>query len=215
MTNQIVLSAQTLDGFWVYRIYDSQERLVFLYYGKLKDIVAMRPFKTNVKFDSNENYRYEFLQYCPTRVDAENAVDRWIKNGETPLYNIYSQLYNNRYYIQCVENGRYYKSAQDIVKIFRLSQPSISNHLRGVTGYRHVKGLTFKFYYGATPAEIELAGGLKLQQYGPHNGHITVQSTDPINNPQLSDAQVAELIFNLTHPVAIPYSQPQGGNLWS
>lgn len=207
MSNELTLSAQTIDGFWIYKVYDSQERLVFMFYGKLKDIISMRPFRINAKFDPKEDYKYVLVQWCGNRLDAENALDRWMKTCETPLYNIYNQTYNDKYYIQCLENGRFYRSAQDIVKIFRVSQSSVSNHLRGVTGYRHVKGLTFKFHHGERPAEIELAGGYKLQQHGPHNGHITVQSTDPINNPNLSDNEVTMLINGLLHPIYMPTTQ--------
>lgn len=217
--NSISLNLKFRDKIWVYAIYDSREQLVFMYYGTLKEIIEMRPFKTNEKFNENETYRYVILKPYDNKVDAENALGVWMNvselKGSMPPYNIYSQGYNNNSYIYCVDNGRYYKSAQDVVKIFNISQPALSNHLRGVTGYRHVKGLTFKFHHGPRPAEIEMAGGFKMQQVGPNGGYRTIPSDDPLNRPNLTNEQIKQEIEKSRVNGLMAQLTQQGGNLWS
>ena len=199
--NTLTLNSRVLDSIWVYGIYDSKLDLVFMFYGTLKDIIAMRPFKLNFKYDENENYTYVLIQPCKNKLDAENAFNYWLKEseleGSMPPYNVYNNVYNDKYYIQCVENGKFYRSAQDVVKIFGFSQPAVSNHLRGVTGYKHVKGLTFCYYHGDMPDEIELAGGMKLKREG--SGHITTRSEDPLNQPNLTERDRVRLIEEMKY----------------
>ena len=212
--NTIVLGSKLRDKIWVYAVYNMQEELIFMYFGTMKEIIEMRPFRSNEKFNENEDYRYVLLRPYNNRIDAENALNVWMNlselKGKTPPFNIYSQGYNNNSYIYCVDNGRYYQSAQDVVKIFNVSQPALSNHLRGVTGYRHVKGLTFKFYYGERPREIEMAGGVKMQQVGPHGGYATVPSDDPLNQPNLTKDEIKREIEN----ARVAQMLKDGGKLW-
>ena len=196
--NKMTLCADSAERLWVYGIYDSKEQLVFMFYGKLKDIVSLRPFRTNPKFDEKENYTFVLIQPCKDRIEADNALtaalNRSELNGNTPPYNIYNQTYNDRYFIQCLNNGKFYRTAQDVVKIFRVSQPALSNHLRGVTGYKRVKGLSFKFYNAEnaqSPNEVEIAGGWKWVKSGEHNGYVTVPSDDIINQPGLTDNEIS------------------------
>lgn len=195
--NSVTLSADTCDKLWIYGIYDSKEQLVFMFYGKLKDIVALRPFRINPKFDEKEKYTFVLIQPCKDKIDAENALvtalNRSELNGNTPPYNVYNKLYNDTYFIQCLNNGKFYRSAQDIIKIFHVSQPALSNHLRGVTGYRHVKGLTFRFYNdenAQSPNEIEMADGWKQVKTGEHGGYVTVPSDDIINRQGITDSEI-------------------------
>lgn len=172
-----------LDKYWTYAVYNSKRELVFIYYGTFKDIIAMRPLRLCENFNEDDLYSYVFLNHFTRKIDAENAVSYWIIHseleGKTPIYNLHLKLYNNDSYIQCLENGRFYKTSVDVAKIFNVSQSALCNHLRGVAGYKSVKGLHFKRYYGERPKEIELFGGCKLQHNGL--GYVTVPSDDPIN----------------------------------
>ena len=209
--NSIKLSKKTVDKIWVYGIYNSQEELVFMFYGKLREIMSLSPFRINPKFDENEEYTVVLVQPCKDKIDAENALTAAINNfelkGSTPAYNVYNRCYNNTYYIQCLNNGKFYRTAQDVVKIFRVSQPALSNHLRGVTGYRHVKGLTFKIYNNTSmdaPKEVEMAGGYKwVATEG--GGYKTVQSDDILNREGITEAEVAAGINTI---ITMSYLQP-------
>lgn len=163
--NTITLNTKNLEAFWVYGIYENNE-LVFMYYGQLRDIIAMRPFKINEKFIEGQSYTYALLQECSNKIEAENTLNTWIKlselGGATPPYNNFNRAYNDNKFIQCLETGRFYRSAQDIVRIFNVSQSALSNHLRGVPGYRTVKGMRFRYTHNATPDVIELPGGLRM-----------------------------------------------------
>lgn len=196
--NSITMTADMSDKLWVYGVYDSKEQLVFMFYGKLKDIVALRPFRINPKFDEKEKYTYVLIQPCKDKIEAENTLAtvliRSELNGNTPPYNVYNKLYNDRYFIHCLNNGKFYKSAQDVIKIFHISQPALSNHLRGVTGYRHVKGLTFRFYNdenAQSPNEVELAGGWKWVKSGEMGGYLTVRSDDIINREGITENEIS------------------------
>lgn len=191
----------TYDKLWVYGIYDSSSKLIFMYYGKLKDIVSLSPFRTNPKFDEKEIYTICLITPCRDKIDAENRLSAAINeselNGNTPAYNIYNRKYNDYYFIQCLDNGKFYKSAQDVVKIFKVSQPALSCHLRGVPGYRHVKGLTFKYYSGETlPDEVELAGGYKWVK-AEMGGYKTKISDDMINRAGITDSEIEKGINTL------------------
>lgn len=159
MANELLLNINALDNYWVYSVFDDKQ-LVFMYYGKLRDIIAMRPFNVNEHFDSSKSYRYVLNQMCFNKIEAENALNSWLKiaelEGVLPSYNMYNKTYNNDKLIQSVDTGKYYRSAQDVVRIFHVTQPALSNHLRGVPGYRSVKGLRFRYAYNVSPDVIEL-----------------------------------------------------------
>lgn len=198
--NRISLSNLSYDKIWVYAIYNSMNELIYMYYGKLKDIVSLSPFRTNPKYDEREIYTIVFITPCKDKIDAENRLSTAINNSElkggTPPYNVYNRGYNDYYFIQCLENGKFYKSAQDVIKIFRVSQPALSCHLRGVSGYKHVKGLTFKYYNGDSPNEIELAGGYKWVK-GDMGGYKTLPSDDIINRTDITEDEIESYINTL------------------
>ena len=181
--NKIFLNKKYIDKYVVYAVYNSEQQLVFIHYGTLKEIISMRPLNLCDGFNDDEFYSFVLLNFYSNKIDAENAVSYWINvselQGSTPPLNGSLKLYNSDAFIQCLENGRFYKSSVDVAKIFGVAQSALSNHLRGVTGYRSVKGLHFKRYYGERPAEIELYGGLKMQSV--YGGYKTVPSDDPVN----------------------------------
>lgn len=181
--NKIFLNKKYLDKYLVYAVYNSEQRLVFIHYGTLKDIIAMRPLNLCEGFNDDEFYSFVLLNFYSNKIDAENAVSYWINSselqGSTPPLNGSLKLYNSNAFIQCLENGRFYKSSVDVAKIFGVAQSALSNHLRGVTGYKSVKGFHFRRYYGERPAEIEMYGGFKMQGNG--FGYKTVPSDDPVN----------------------------------
>lgn len=183
--NCLVLNKDFLNKYWVYAVYDVSDNLLFIHYGTYKDIITMRPFISSEKFNSDETYKYVLLNFYNTKIAAENAISMWINNseleGKTPPYNGFIKQYNSDACIQCVENKRYYRTAIDVAKIFNVAQSALSNHLRGVAGYKSVKGLHFKYYYGDRPNEIEEWGGYKLQRM-ENGGYARVPSDDPLNN---------------------------------
>ena len=192
--NKIFLNKKYLDKYVVYAVYNSEQRLVFIHYGTLRDVIAMRPLNLCEGFNDDEFYSFVLLNFYSNKIDAENAVSYWINaselQGSTPPLNGSLKLYNSDAFIQCLENGRFYKSSVDVAKIFNIAQSALSNHLRGVTGYKSVKGLHFRRYYGERPAEIELYGGFKMQ--GNTFGYKTVPSDDPVNTKDNAKA-LAEL----------------------
>jgi len=195
--NQFRMSSTFLDCIWVYAIYDSHKQLVFMSYGLLKDIISFHPFRSNPKFIEGEIYTVVLVNGYKNKFEAERGFNIWLGmselNGTVPPYNIYNVKYNTNKYIQCLDNGKYYKSAQDIVKIFNLPQGALSCHLRGVPGYKRVKGLSFKYVYGVQPDEVEMAGGYKwVKREG--GAYATVPSTDAINRPNLTPEEIADAI---------------------
>lgn len=181
----IILNPKFTDCYWAYAVYDENDNLLIIYFGTLKEILSMRPFRSSEKFNSEVNYKYVLLKPYETKIDAENSLKFWMDlselQGKTPPLNVYQRVYNDFQYIQCLNNGKFYRTASDIVRIFGVTHSALSNHLRGVTGHRTVKGLRFKYHYGEAPEEVELPGGIKYKQHGPHKGYITVPSEDPIN----------------------------------
>lgn len=190
--SKIVLKKRFLDKLWIYGVYDKSSNLVFMNYGSLKEIVSMSPFRALDKFNEEECYTFVLIQPCESKLAAENALASWINNseleGKTPPMNIYSMNYNNRYLIQCVENGRFYQSASEVAKIFGVAQSALSNHLRGAPGYKSVRGLHFKYYTGDNPREIEQFGGYKLCK-GEFGGYKTMESDCPINKKGISQEE--------------------------
>lgn len=191
--NVLVLNAKFNDKYWTYAIYDENDNLLIIYFGTLKEILSMRPFRSSEKFNEDSNYKYVLLKPYDNKIDAENSLKFWMDlselKGSTPPFNVYQRIYNDFQYIKCLNNGKFYRTATDVVKIFGVTHSALSNHLRGVTGYKTVRGLTFKYHYGESPVEVELPNGLKYKQHGPHNGYILVPSEDPINQRGITEEQ--------------------------
>lgn len=200
--NRIMLNTKNINKLWVYAVYNQSAELVFISYGTLKEIVSMSPLKTLEKFNEDENYVFLPLQACNSKIEAENALTGWINNselnGKTPPLNLYNRGYNSNNFIQCIENGRFYRTATDVVKIFGVAQSALSNHLRGVPGHKSVKGLHFKYYTGDNPAEIEQAGGYKLVR-GDFGGYKSIQSDCPINKLGITESEKRSNIEKLTN----------------
>ena len=63
-SSRVVMQSKYLNKVWVYGVYNSQQQLVFMSYGTLREIIMMSPFKTIEKFNENENYTFVLIQPC-------------------------------------------------------------------------------------------------------------------------------------------------------
>lgn len=203
--SRILLQKRYLNRYWVYAVYNLKRELLFMSYASLKEITSMSPFKLNEKFNEEESYIFVLIQSYDSKPAAENGVTYWINHSElqgtTPPLNIYNKTYNNTHFIQCIENGKFYKTAADVVRIFNISQSALSNHLRGLPGHRSIKGLHFKYHIGENPDEIEIYGGYKLQK--AFGGYKTVQSDDPINKMGITEQERCEQIISLVNEYGV------------
>ena len=146
---ELLLGEKTINGYWVYAVYDVFNRLLFLNYGKLDDIVHNRPIRALSCFDIKELYKIYLLEICATEWDAKNSLNWWIDNSELkgalPPWNYIYKKYNNDKFIRCVTNGELFINANEIVKTYGVSQSALSCHLRKIKGYKTVKGMQFEY----------------------------------------------------------------------
>lgn len=60
-----------------------------------------------------------------------------------PVCNLRGHSIREHQRVKCVETGEEFENAAAACKKYRLSQPNMSNHLRGIPGHKTLKGYTF------------------------------------------------------------------------
>lgn len=172
---ELLLCNKTIDAFWIYAVYNSFNDLLFVWYGKLNDIVANRPIRSLTCYDGNEMYKVYLLGCKETELDAKNEVNWWIDHselhGKMPPWNMRYRLYNDNKFIRCIETGEIFRNAREIVKTYGVCQSALSCHLAQKPGYKSVKGMRFVYCdesvtYDDYKAQRRLAGSAELPKQG-------------------------------------------------
>lgn len=133
---------------WVYAVYDNN-KLVFMWYDRLSDIIAMKSISKTEGYDINKPYTFVLLSAHKNRIEAENSLIVWLNKseleGKTPEYNTHFRNYNNNQRIVCLQTGDIFNTAAEACKLLGLSTSAMCNHLARRVGFRSVKGLIFEY----------------------------------------------------------------------
>lgn len=134
------ISNKTKNNFWVYLIKSNTGEVLYIGFGKLKDVVNLTAVNTNPNFNENEEYEIELLDNYENRFEALKAYKLQFMLYEKPLF--------NREYktvVRCLTTGEVFKTASDACRRYDIQRSNMSNHLSGKPGFKKVKGLEFRF----------------------------------------------------------------------
>lgn len=147
----INLCEETANDIFLYVVRNRSGGIEFIGCGTMPEIVSMRAIKNNKFFNPSAVYEFCILynQHFKRRIDALNALGTAIRaiHGGTPRMNLYSRDYNNDKRIVCLQTGEIFNSASDICRKYEINPGQLSAHIRGVHGYKTVKGMTFVYEY--------------------------------------------------------------------
>lgn len=144
----IIHPIQSITAKHLYIVVDFDE-IVYAGINYLPAIVRLDDLIKLPSFDKTKPYIVKILKHYPDHIQARNALNNFIIlacNALLPKYNMLS-TYNCRAHrkIFCNENQTEYKSAHHACQVLGLHQGNLSNHLQGKTGFRTIKGYTFRY----------------------------------------------------------------------
>lgn len=143
----------------VYEVYDNQQQLVFMWSDKLANVYSLKDLVSNPEVKRDEPFTLFITKLFPSEREARNHVTSHLNNPATkwPKYNK-TVRYLRYTPVQCIETGVIYKNALYCARSNNINQSQLSQHLRGVPGYKTVKGHTYRNYIGdgSTPVRYQV-----------------------------------------------------------
>lgn len=130
----------------VYQIINSQGHIIFIWYSRASEVLTLTVLKSNPAFDPNQQYTLQIISYHYNNIEALNAASaaaRKLPDGMPELNK--TVKFNRKGPIVCNETGKIFRNQAEAVQLLGLNQGRLCQHLRGVPGYKSVKGLTFSF----------------------------------------------------------------------
>lgn len=197
---ELLLSGKTMCAFWTYAVYNAYNELLFVWYGRLNDIVGSRPFRSLNCYDPSQMYKVYLLGCVNTEIEARNEVNWWIEHselhGRTPLWNMNFRIYNDNKLIRCLETGELFRNAQEIVKTYGVCQSALSKHLAQKAGYKTVKGMRF----------VYCDENVTYEDYCAQHVDTPVKQGEVTHTlPQLTSEQVKAAIGDYGSETPVPY----------
>jgi hypothetical protein len=132
--------------YYVYTLQTDTGAVVYVGCGRLKQILTFKDVCGSPDYDPSAAYILTAISSHVRYVDAYNAVCRYILElGKTPLLNFGRALNRERRMVLCEQTGQTFASAAEAAKLLGLPAGNLSRHLAKQSGYKTVRGLTFKY----------------------------------------------------------------------
>lgn len=123
------------------------EQCVYVGVCKLRDVFTFPDARANTEwsrvFSATSALTIAIIAVSDSIHDCMNYRYQIVQNKQ-PYCNVYGAAVNKPLKIICNETGETFESAAAACKAYDLSPSQLSNHLRGLSGYRTVKGKTFR-----------------------------------------------------------------------
>ena len=143
--------------FAVYKLINTaNNHTVFIWYSKAVDILSLTSLKSNPAFDANAQYTLQIMSYHLNLIEAQNAAGALMQREGMPDLNK-TLRWNRKGPIICNETGQKFRNQAEAVQMMGINQSRLCQHLRGVPGYKTVKGLTFSFdgFFGGQSVPVQ------------------------------------------------------------
>lgn len=144
----LLLSETNINWYWIYTVESIENGLEFIGYGKIRDIVDLRPILKSEYYRQDRTYVYTLIEAVRDNVQAINKMNKWLKllsPNDLPRMNkkwIYNYVGRK---VRCNETGDVFETCVDACRRYGLSASALSNHLNRRKGFRTVKGKTFSY----------------------------------------------------------------------
>lgn len=134
--------------YFTYVLRNDENKIVFVGYDKMIDILMFKNAIRNPAFDAEKEYEIEILSKHARALEAQRTVGEIINNacnGKIPNLNMTAYYNRNRAAVICDQTGITYQNAYQASVQMGLPQPRISQHLARKPGHKSVKGFTFRY----------------------------------------------------------------------
>lgn len=144
----IVIHETTLEAlsgnFIVYEIWQDSA-LIYLGVCKFASLYALPDAANNSEFMKRSKQPFTVRVLATgTRHDCVNYRQALAKQlPEPPVCNKLGAI-GRHAAVMCIEDNRIFRTQEEAAKAYGVTQPTISNHLRGCHGYGNVNGKTFR-----------------------------------------------------------------------
>lgn len=151
----MLLTMNSVFKWRIYRVYDETDELVYVYVGKLPDIIALRNIVCAKSFNPYSKYNViiEDEEYNE-KSEALNALNTVVPSS-LPKFNLEVRDYINDKFIICDQTGEKFRNQNEICQRYAIKKSNLSNHLRNRTIVKSLKGYSFH-YYNALDEQREL-----------------------------------------------------------
>jgi len=136
------------NGWAVYQVHEAKTmKVIFIGIEKVTKIFSMTDFFANHYLkdiiDDDENIAVQVTDLVFSKGEALKQQVIRLREQGYPEANKYSQL-SARGLIECIEDGKQYRTMNEVCAAYGVHQSALSKHLRNMTGYLSVKGYHFK-----------------------------------------------------------------------
>lgn len=147
INNYVVYDVINYKGDLIYKGLIKFDRLQFL-----DDLMNKREFNSNQEITVFTNAFFE------SKKDADKYLYDWLSNNPWPVYNKITEHESKILAIICHNDGLLYLTQTEAARRYNIPQGRLSNHLRGVSGNKSIKGLHFGYKRITMDQYIELKG---------------------------------------------------------
>ena len=140
----IKLRIKNMQKFIVYTISDSKDEIVFINSDQYCRYSRLDGFLNNPEVDENEEYTINFVAIFDEENLAKDYIYNFMRRNSMPRANKMIAFLGRRG-VMCLNDGRTWESQTKCAEGEGISQSQLNKHLRGLVGYRTVKGKTYKY----------------------------------------------------------------------
>lgn len=142
----IVADTYKLSNFYgVYIVYDSvTAKIIYIGMEKMTQLFTMGDAKSYGKYAEvigmDKPFFFQLVSMQPDKASAINEHNRLIRQHGMP------DMIKQRIMTQgvlCVDTGERFRTAKEAAEAHGVAQGNLSKHLRGVPGYRSIRGKTY------------------------------------------------------------------------
>lgn len=147
-----------LTGFTLLGVYDGAELVWIDIVRTLQDVIRLPKLNRVIGFEPDKEYEVVVFGQYEKSTEARNALYA-IAGTQTPKYNIGAG--RKEKIIVCNETGEEFRNAAELIKAKGLNPNSVYPHLRGDSGHKTVRGLTYSYKESVGAAQKVIDMGYK------------------------------------------------------
>ena len=146
------------NGFCVYDVLDSQMNLIFKGVCRIENIGHCSELFNKKEFDPEQKITIISNVFFDTQKAAEDYLYHWQRQNGQPYFN---KVFNHhkKFAIVCNETGQRFATQLQCAQAMGIHQAALCQHLRGRSGYKSIKGFTFRNQVVTTQEWQELKRG--------------------------------------------------------
>lgn len=135
--------------YYVYMVKNDTGKIEFAGIGRIADIFSLKAIRTNEYYKPMMKYEICLFKdlHFKNKFDALRSLNSVMYNiiKGTPRMNVHGCTHNRNRRIFCETTGEMFDNASDICRKYNINNGQLSQHLKGMDGYKLVHGMRFLY----------------------------------------------------------------------